>query len=101
MRVAAYTGLPLVLGGLHQGEQRYARQVGDRDFVVNEFWSTPDPARTLILIDQLDISYIYIGQIERITYGSFVDDKFEQLRSQGALELVFENEETKIYKRGA
>jgi uncharacterized membrane protein len=99
MRVAAYTGLPLALGGLHQGEQRYAWQVGDRDFVVNEFWSTPDPARTLALIDQLDISYIYIGQIERITYGSFVDDKFEQLRSQGALELVFENDKTKIYKR--
>ena len=28
MRVAAYTGLPSILGGLHQNEQRYASQVG-------------------------------------------------------------------------
>jgi uncharacterized membrane protein len=99
MRVAAYTGLPSILGGLHQNEQRYASQVAERDFVVNEFWTTPAPARTLQLIDQLDISYIYIGQIERITYGHYIENKFEQLRMQGALELVFENEKTKIYKR--
>jgi len=98
MRVAAYTGLPSILGGLHQNEQRYAWQVGDRDFVVSEFWASPDPARTLELIHQLDISYIYDGQIERITHGAFISDKFEQLRAQGALELVFENEQTKIYR---
>ncbi|MBE7557222.1 MAG: glycosyltransferase family 39 protein [Anaerolineales bacterium] len=98
MRVAAYTGLPSVLGGLHQNEQRYPWQVGDRDFVVNEFWSSPDPARTLQLIHELNISYIYDGQIERITHGAFISNKFEQLRAQGALELVFENEQTRIYK---
>jgi uncharacterized membrane protein len=98
MRVAAYTGLPSVLGGLHQNEQRYPWQVGDRDFVVNEFWSNPDPARTLELIDQLGIGYIYDGQIERITHGTFITDKFEKLRAQGALELVFENEQTRIYQ---
>jgi YYY domain-containing protein len=98
MRVAAYTGLPSVLGGLHQNEQRYPWQVGDRDFVVNEFWSSPDPARTLQLIHELGISYIYDGQIERITHGAFISDKFEQLRAQSALELVFKNEQTKIYR---
>ncbi|GIK38149.1 MAG: hypothetical protein BroJett011_19820 [Chloroflexota bacterium] len=98
MRVAAYTGLPSVLGGLHQNEQRYPWQVGDRDFVVNEFWSSPDPARTLQLIHELGISYIYDGQVERITHGAFISDKFEQLRAQGALELVFKNEQTKIYR---
>jgi YYY domain-containing protein len=99
MRVAAYTGLPSILGGLHQNEQHPAWQIGDRDFVVNEFWSTSDPARTLELIDTLNISYIYIGQVERITYGPQIDDKFEQLRQQGELEVVFENEKTKIYER--
>jgi uncharacterized membrane protein len=98
MRVAAYTGLPSVLGGLHQNEQRYSSQVGERDFVVNEFWNTPDPNRALELIEQLGISYIYVGQIERITYGEQVEEKFSQLHRQGALELVFENEKTRIYK---
>jgi YYY domain-containing protein len=99
MRVAAYTGFPSVLGGLHQSEQRPPSQIGSRDAVVNEFWATPDPARTLQLIDELNISYIYIGQVERINYGDYVADKFEQLVTQGELEVVFENEQTKIYKR--
>ncbi|MDX1524500.1 MAG: DUF2298 domain-containing protein, partial [Anaerolineae bacterium] len=100
MRVAAYTGLPSILGGLHQNEQRYASQIGERDLVVNEFWSTTDPNRTLQLLDQLNITYIYIGQIERIAYGEQVGDKFEQLKNQGLLELVFENEKTEIYRYG-
>jgi len=99
MRVAAYTGLPSILGGLHQNEQRYGSQISRRDFVGNEFWTTPDPARTLELIDELNISYIYIGQIERAVYGNNIGDKFEQLHNQGSLELVFENDQTKIYKR--
>ncbi|MCB9077420.1 MAG: glycosyltransferase family 39 protein [Anaerolineaceae bacterium] len=99
MRVAAYTGLPSILGGLHQNEQRYPSQVGDRDWVVNELWNTLDPNRALELIDQLNITYIYVGQVERATYGPFVGDKFEILREQGQLELVFENAKTKIYKR--
>jgi YYY domain-containing protein len=101
MRVAAYTGLPSILGGLHQNEQRYGWQISNREILVNEFWSTPDPIRTLQLIDQLGISYIYVGQIERVTYGDGVESKFEQLRGQGDLELVFENERTKIYRRNA
>ncbi|MBN1991739.1 MAG: glycosyltransferase family 39 protein [Anaerolineae bacterium] len=99
MRVAAYTGLPSVLGGLHQNEQRYARQVGERDFMINQFWTTPDPRRTLELIDELNITYVYLGQLERITYGDHVAVEFEQLATQGELALVFENEKTKIYKR--
>lgn len=99
MRVAAYTGLPSILGGLHQNEQRPASQIGERDVVVNELWNTLDPTRALALIDQLSITYIYIGQVERATYGVLVDDKFEALRQQGHLELVFENGETKIYRR--
>ncbi len=100
MRVAAYTGLPSVLGGLHQNEQRYASQLGERDHLVSEFWTIPDSTRTLQLIDELGISYIYVGQIERITYGNYIEQKFEQLRTEGELELVFKNEKTKIYKRG-
>jgi uncharacterized membrane protein len=96
MRVAAYTGLPSILGGLHQNEQRYAWQVGDRDFVVSELWASPDPARTRQLLDQLNISYIYVGQVERITHGP--QDKFDQLQAQGHLELIYQNEQTKIYK---
>ncbi len=98
MRVAAYTGLPSVLGGLHQNEQRYASQIGQRDALVNDFWTAPDLARTGSLLAELNISYIYVGQVERITYGNHVGDKFDQLAAQGILKVVFENEKTKIYQ---
>jgi uncharacterized membrane protein len=99
MRVAAYTGLPSILGGLHQNEQRYGSQIGTRDGLVNELWNTYDPEQALELIDQLGIDYIYVGQVERILYGDYMEEKFEQLHRQGDLELVFENAQTKIYKR--
>ena len=99
MRVAAYTGLPSILGGLHQSEQRPPSQVGQRDMVVNEFWNNPDPTRTLELMDQLNIQYVYVGQVERITHGEQVGNKFDQLATQGELDIVFENEKTKIYRR--
>jgi uncharacterized membrane protein len=99
MRVAAYTGLPSILGGLHQNEQRYPWQVDSRALLVDEFWQTTDPSHVLQLLDQLSITYIYVGQLERAVYGDGVGDKFEQLYQHGALEVVFENEQTKIYRR--
>jgi YYY domain-containing protein len=113
MRVASYTGLPLPLGGLHQNEQRWPDQVGQRDGLYMEFWNTPDPARAWQLIQELDILYIYIGQLEQTLYnpqltGSLMQwgvtfyapdgiGKFEELAAQGRLSVVYENERTRIY----
>jgi YYY domain-containing protein len=99
MRVASYTGLPMPLGGLHQNEQRWPDQVGQRDGVYTEFWNTPDPARAWDLIRELDISYIYVGQLEWATYtmpGSLA--KFDILVAQGRLAVVYQNERTRIYQ---
>jgi uncharacterized membrane protein len=114
MRVASYTGLPLPLGGLHQNEQRWPDQVGQRDGLYMEFWNTPDPARAWQLIQELDISYIYIGQLEQTLYnpqltGSLMQwgvtfyapdgiGKFDELAAQGRLSVVYENERTRIYQ---
>jgi YYY domain-containing protein len=99
MRVASYTGLPMPLGALHQNEQHWPDQVGQRDGLYREFWDTPDPARAWGLIQQLDISYIYIGQLERSVYtlpGSLI--KFDALAAQGRLAIVYQNERTRIYE---
>jgi YYY domain-containing protein len=114
MRVASYTGLPMPLGGLHQNEQRWPDQVGQRDSRYMEFWNTTDPARAWELIQELAISYIYIGQLEQTLYnpgltGSlaqwgvtrFFPDgyaKFDELAAQGRLNVVYENERTRIYR---
>ncbi|MGQ9785533.1 MAG: DUF2298 domain-containing protein [Anaerolineae bacterium] len=114
MRVSSYTGLPMPLGGLHQNEQRWPDQIGQRDGLYMEFWNTEDLERAWELIQQLHISYIYLGQLERTLYNpeiassvegwgvSFLDpagyEKFERLHAQGRLELVYENPRTRIYR---
>lgn len=98
MRVAAYTGLPSVTGGLHQDEQHYPAEVGQRHADMDEFWRTADPERAWALIEQYGIGYIYVGQVERITYGDQPLRKFEALAAQGRLEPVYENQQTKIYR---
>ncbi len=114
MRVASYTGLPMPLGGLHQSEQRWPDQIGQRDGLYMEFWNTSDVERAWSLIQQLDISYVYIGQLEHTLYDPDLTallqdwgvthfaptgyDKFEQLLSQRRLEVAYENERTRIYR---
>jgi uncharacterized membrane protein len=114
MRVASYTGLPIPLGGLHQNEQRWPEQISQRDARYMEFWNTADPARAWELIQDLDISYIYLGQLEASLYNPqlteslmqwgvtfFVPDgigKFEVLADRGLLGVVYENERTRIYQ---
>jgi YYY domain-containing protein len=114
MRVVSYTGLPMPLGGLHQNEQRWPDQVGKRDGLYMEFWNTTDPVRAWELIQELDISYIYIGQLEQTLYdpnlaGALVQwgipflradgfYKFGELTDQGRLRVVYENERVRIYQ---
>ncbi|MFQ5611781.1 MAG: DUF2298 domain-containing protein [Anaerolineae bacterium] len=99
MRVAAYTGLPSVTGGLHQDEQHYPADVGQRHADMDEFWKTLDPERAWALIEQYNIAYIYVGQVERNTYTDQSLQKFNTLATQGRLKVVYENDKTKIYQR--
>ncbi len=98
MRVAAYTGLPSILGGLHQDEQHPGRQLGSRAELVNQFWFETDPASFMRLARELGIDYIYFGQLERTLYGDHQAQKLEHLSQGGLLEVVFENERTRIYR---
>ena len=97
MRVASYTGLPSLLG-MHQGEQRYSDDVGRRDGQAREFFNTRDSARAMQLIRELRISYIYLGQLEAVTYEAAGLAKFEQMEKAGALEVAYQNSRVKIYR---
>jgi YYY domain-containing protein len=95
MRVASNTGLPMVVGGLHQGEQRYESMVGDRHRDMEEFYKTTDVQTALNLINKYDIRYVYVGQLEQgmrdETGPTFQGAKFEQMSSPevGILKRVF------------
>ena len=98
-RVAMYTGLPSVIGWQwHQEQQRagYAYEVGERIHDVQTIYSTLDVRTALDLIREYGVRYVYLGHLERIYFpeGMF---KFEDGLG-GALERVFDNGETAIYR---
>jgi uncharacterized membrane protein len=97
LRVATYTGLPTLLG-FHQNEQRYDWQVGPRARLADEFFRTTDVTRALEIIQELDISYIYVGQIERAWYPAAGIEKFEDMAELGLLEVVYQNPKVTIYR---
>ena len=90
MNAAAYSGLPMVVGGLHQGEQRYDWLVGDRDGQMRQLYSTTDPQYALAVMSLFDIDYIYLGQLEKARAGDGLA-KFDQLAQAGVLEKVFDS----------
>ncbi|MBC7249384.1 MAG: glycosyltransferase family 39 protein [Anaerolineae bacterium] len=98
MRVASYTGLPTLLGALHQSEQRYSWQVSERDDATRNFFNTTDLERTRQLIRDLHIRYVYIGQLERTVYDPAGLQKFDQLVQTGEMRVVYRNERTTIYE---
>ena len=94
-RVSSLTGLSGLLG-MHEQEQRYGRDVGERDGKLREFWRTEDTGRVQQLIDELDIGLIYVGQLERHQHPN-APDRLERLRATGLLETVYRNQEVTIY----
>ena len=97
MRIAANTGLPTVLGRLHQDEQRPGAQVSKRAEDVQTLYDTTDIGTTMQLLATYGVQYVYVGPIERASYAPEGIAKFAQMQG-GALDLVFENDGVQIYR---
>jgi len=97
LKVASYTGLPTLLGA-HHNEQRYDWQVGPRSEDANTLYQTTDLEETRELMTRLNISYIYVGQLERSVYPAEGLEKFEVLRLSGELLLAYENPGVMVYE---
>ena len=99
-RIAAYTGLPTVLGWpWHQTQQRGGDEaVRARAADVDELYNTTDLARTRRLLAQYGIAYIVVGELERVFYDGAGIAKFEALVDVGILEPVYANAGTHIYR---
>ncbi len=94
-RVSALTGLPTVLGwDFHEFQWRGtydepARRKPDVDILYNSV----DPAQTLTLLDKYDITYVYVGPLERERYNLSGLAKFERL-----LDVVYQQGGVAIYQ---
>jgi YYY domain-containing protein len=94
-RVSALTGLPTLLGWSgHENQWRGSYEIqGAREPDIETIYNTLDPQAVLTLLDKYDITYVYVGPVERSTYDPRGLQKFEQLT-----EVVYRNDGVTIYK---
>ncbi len=99
-RVSIYTGLPAVIGwDWHQRQQRvnYAWAVTERRQRVDNFFRTPSITQALEVMDEFDVRYVFIGELERITYGEDALAKFDRMAEFG-LSPVYSADTVTIYE---
>jgi len=60
---------------------------------VRDIYSNPDWLTTATLLDNYDVSYVVVGNLERETYGPQVNEKFA-----GNLDIAFQNDSVTIYQ---
>jgi len=98
-RFTVYTGLPAVIGwDWHQVQQRgeYGYMVGERATAVDLFYVNPDVTEAQRFLRRFDVSYVIVGQLEKLYYEGIGLQKFED-GMDGVLQPVFKNEELTIY----
>lgn len=95
-RVSANTGLPTLLGWAgHEYQWRgdSTDQVGIRSSVVREIYDTRDWNHASNLLNQYDVTYIYVGDLERKDHDAQGLEKFAN-----NLEIAYENGGVVIYR---
>lgn len=96
-RVSAHTGLPTLLGWAgHENQWRggYGQQ-SRREPDIETLYTSTDATAVLALLDKYDVSYVYVGQVERARYPEAGLAKFE-----GILVPAFSSSTVTIYERG-
>ena len=96
-RVSAHTGLPTLLGWAgheHQWRGDYD-EPARREPDIEALYTSVDPNQALTLLDKYDISYVYVGPVERARYPAAGLAKFGQL-----METVYDTGSVTIYRVG-
>ncbi|MXZ90674.1 MAG: hypothetical protein F4Z05_04270, partial [Chloroflexi bacterium] len=99
-RVSQYTGLPTVIGWpWHQQQQR-----GDGDIIrrramdVSTIYNTPSHRRAQKLLEEYQVAYVVVSDLERTYYDGGGIAKFDAMAADGILTLAYANEGTRIYR---
>ncbi len=95
-RVSALTGLPTLLGwGGHQSQWRgNYDEPARREPDIETLFNTSDLGQAQALLDEYNITYVYIGPLERERYSPQGLKKFERL-----MQIVFQQDDVTIYQR--
>ncbi|MEZ4517699.1 MAG: DUF2298 domain-containing protein [Chloroflexota bacterium] len=95
-RISASTGLPTVIGWPgHEWQWRGSDhpEPGRRELLVEQIYSTPDLDQAAFVLDELGVSYIYVGGLEAQTYDAIGLEKFRD-----RLDVAFANDGVTIYR---
>ena len=99
-RISVYTGLPTIAGWQwHQEQQRWDYQWAIRERIqdIDLIYETTDPEEALQLLRKYDVGYVYVGELERISYPGGGLKKFDSELS-GDLERIEVNDAVTIYR---
>ncbi len=81
-RISGATGIPAILGwGGHEDQWRggTAKARAGRFEDVNELYKTGDMSRVAAIVRKYGVDYIYVGPLERQTYGDAALAKFQSM----------------------
>lgn len=95
-RVSANTGLPTVLGWPgHEWQWRGSDhpEPGRRQPIIEQIYTASDLELVGFLLDQFDVTYIYVGDLEANQYGPSGLEKFRD-----RLDVAFANDRVTIYR---
>ena len=95
-RISANSGLPTVLGWAnHENQWRgdSTAQIGIRSGAVREIYDTRDWNRASDLLNEYDVSFIYVGRLEKEDHDATGLEKFAV-----NLEVAYQNDEVTIYR---
>lgn len=95
-RISASTGLPTLLGWAgHEYQWRgpSTPEPGRRDPAVRDIYTQPNWDATTALLNEYNVNYIYVGPLERSTYGPIALEKFN-----GRLDIAYQNNSVTIFR---
>ena len=99
-RISVYTGLPTIAGWQwHQEQQRWDYQWAIRERIqdIDLIYETTDPEEALSLLRKYDVGYVYVGELEHISYPGGGLKKFDSELSDH-LDRIEVNEHVTIYR---
>lgn len=95
-RVSALTGLPTLLGWAgHEGQWRGSYDIQHaREPDIETIYNTLDPEAASTLLEAYDITYVYVGPLERNKYDPRALQKFEQF-----MDVAYQQHGVTIFQR--
>ena len=101
-RVSMFTGLPNIINGIHEPEQRYGDEIAARPDDVRSLYDSPSVLNAWRVIRAYGVRYIYVGFGERVCtqahcYSKAGLQKFRAMVGHG-LEVAFQAPGITIYR---